>query len=154
MQLYLVRHARAKPKEDPQRSLSDTGRAEIEKVARFVAQTGLIKCDSILHSGKTRAEQTAEVLKRYLNPPNGMSAADGLKPMDKPIIWAEKLTLTRDNLLLVGHLPHLDKLASILLCGRDTGGAVVFQNACIVCLNRGEAGSWSLAWAVIPDLLV
>ncbi len=65
MRLYLMQHGKARPKEeDPDRSLSDEGRAEVGRVAGFLAKTDVVRSLPILHSGKTRARQTAEGLAR------------------------------------------------------------------------------------------
>ena len=54
MNLYLVQHAEALPKqEDPDRPLSAQGRADIEKVARFVAKNGDILVRQINQRGIT-----------------------------------------------------------------------------------------------------
>jgi len=154
MNLYLVQHAESKLKEeDPQRSLSDKGRTDVEKVAVFVAEHTTLKVDRILHSGKTRARQTAEVLARYLNPPEGVSATEGLEPLVDPSIWANRLAEEKEDLMLVGHLPHLDKLAVKLICGDEVRSAVMFQNAGIVCLVRDDSSYWSLYWMVTPKML-
>lgn len=152
--LYLVQHAESKTKEeDPQRSLSDKGRADVEKVAVFVSEHTTLKVDRILHSGKTRARQTAEVLARYLNSSGGVSVAEDLEPMADPSIWANRLVEEKEDLMLIGHLPHLDKLAAKLICGDEAGRAVMFQNAGIICLNRDDAGVWSLYWMITPEML-
>ncbi len=55
MYLHFVQHAEAQPKEvDPQRSLSDQGRADIRKVAAFLGDCG-IQASRILHSGNRSA---------------------------------------------------------------------------------------------------
>ncbi len=52
MMLYLMQHGKAKPKEvDPERSLSDEGVEEVERVAAFLEKAG-IKVAEIFHSGK------------------------------------------------------------------------------------------------------
>lgn len=154
MNLYLVQHAESKPKEeDPQRSLSDQGKTDVEKVAAFVSKHTTLKVDRILHSGKTRARQTAEVLAKYLNPQDGISVAEGLEPLADPSIWTNRLAEEKEDLMLVGHLPHLDKLAAKLICGDEAGSAVMFQNAGIVCLIRDDSGVWSLYWMVTPKML-
>ena len=154
MNLYLVQHAESKPKEeDTQRSLSDKGRTDVEKVAAFVAEHTTLKVGRIIHSGKTRARQTAEVLAKHFNPPEGVSVAEGLEPLADPSIWANRLAEEKEDLMLVGHLPHLDKLAAKLICGDETRSAITFQNAGIVCLMRDDSGVWSLHWMVTPKML-
>ena len=55
--------------------------------------------------------------------------------------------------VVVGHLPHLSRLASLLLTGESEAEIVAFQMAGIVCLGRADRGSWSLRWMVIPQVL-
>jgi len=115
MHLYLVQHAEARPREeDPQRPMSKQGQADILKVAVFLAEREAVKASRILHSGKLRAEQTAEILAEYLHP-DSVSATDGLNPLDDPALWAGRLKETDEDLMLVGHLPHMSNLAALLL---------------------------------------
>ena len=73
MKLYLVRHAEPKPEqEDPLRPLSEKGWEDIRCVGAFVAERLDIRVKIIIHSGKLRAQQTAEVLREHLNPPDGL----------------------------------------------------------------------------------
>ncbi|MCD6138753.1 MAG: histidine phosphatase family protein, partial [Deltaproteobacteria bacterium] len=98
MKLYLVQHAEAKKKdEDPQRPLSEKGWTDIKKVAAFAAEQANIKVSNIMHSGKTRARQTAEAMADYLTPPEGIRKEEGLEPLGAlekrrdwsllPILW-------------------------------------------------------------------
>jgi phosphohistidine phosphatase len=154
MNLYLVQHGEAMPeKEDPQRPLSEKGRRDIKTTASFVSQRGHIRAHIVLHSGKTRALQTAQILAEHANPPDGVKQADGLAPLDDPSIWAGRLSEITEDLILVGHLPHLEKLASLLLCGTAEKKMVDFRMAGIVCLGRDETGNWTLQWIIIPDML-
>ena len=135
MFLYLVQHGEAKSKEeDPSRGLSDKGFEDIGKVADYACKLN-IKVDQICHSGKTRAFQTAEVLGKGIQPENEVTEQDGLSPMDDPEIWFNRLSRIEENTMLVGHLPHLSKLAAQLLCGDMKKTIVNFKNACIVCLK-------------------
>ena len=154
MILYLVQHAEAKQEqEDPERPLSEKGWADIRKVAAFVAEQTNIRVDSIMHSGKTRARQTAEVLAKSLNPPEGIREADGLQPLADPSTWADRLAEVEEDVMLVGHLPHLSKLSAHLLCQDEHQGIIDFQRGGIVCLGRDESGIWSVRWMVIPQIL-
>jgi phosphohistidine phosphatase len=154
MFLYLVQHAETKSKdEDTERHLSDKGIADIVKVATFVAKHVTLKVDSIGHSGKARARQTAEILAKHLNPPTGVSAADGLEPLADPSVWTKRLADEKEDLMLVGHLPHLDKLAAKLICQDENKSVVAFQMGGIVCLERGDSGDWRVRWMVTPKML-
>jgi phosphohistidine phosphatase len=54
--------------------------------------------------------------------------------------------------MLVGHLPHLSRLASWLLIG-DPGKEILrFRNGGIVCLARA-GGRWLLQWILAPELV-
>ena len=66
MRLYLVQHGEPVPKEiNPDRPLSDKGRHDVEKVGRFLQQAG-VAMGVIVHSGKTRAAQTAGLLGSFI----------------------------------------------------------------------------------------
>ena len=154
MKLYLVQHAKAKSKdEDPARPITEEGLDEIRRTAEFIKENAIETIDKILHSGKTRAKQTAEVLTEQLKPINGMHATDGLVPNAETSIWVKRLDQITGDIILVGHLPHLDKLVSRLLGQDEEKKMVDFQNAGIVCLARDEMGLWSVLWVIVPELL-
>lgn len=150
MFIYLVQHAEAKPEsEDPQRGLSEKGMNDIRKIASFISKLN-IHAEEIFHSGKLRAEQTAKVLAEALKIKS--SQAEGLAPLDDPEIWADKLKNIDRSIMLVGHLPHLGRLASLLLCGDKEKNVISFKMAGVVCLKREER-YWSLSWMVIPEII-
>lgn len=154
MNLYLVQHAEPKrEEEDPQRPLSEKGWSDIGKVVAFIAEGMDIQVNSIRHSGKARARETAEALAEYLNPPEGIREADGLKPLDDPATWGDRLVETKEDIMLVGHLPHLGRLSAYLLCCGENEGIIDFQMGGIVCLGRDESGTWSVHWMLIPQML-
>ena len=74
-------------------------------------------------------------------------------PLDDPALWAERLGETDKGVVLVGHLPHLARLTSLLLSSDPERGIVEFSNAGMVCLQRNEDGRWALLWSVVPALL-
>ncbi|GBE00867.1 MAG TPA: phosphohistidine phosphatase SixA [Nitrospirae bacterium] len=152
MCLYLVQHTEPKSKEeDPERPLSEKGLQEIRKVALHLSWLN-IGVDRILHSGKLRAKQTAEALSEELTPPEGLSGTDGLAPLNDPVIWAGRLKEMTGDIMLVGHLPHLEKLASLLLCGDRDKKIVTFRMGGVVCLKREDNGDWSLQWILTPEM--
>ena len=85
--------------------------------------------------------------------PEAVSSDDALAPNDGPAVWAERLRAEDRDLMLVGHLPHLCRLAALLLCGNADEVVVSFRNAGIVCLGRDENGGWSLDWALPPQMM-
>ncbi len=154
MNLYLVQHAEAKAKtEDPNRPLSEKGRADIQTVAAYVAKHSNIELVQIKHSGKTRARQTAESLAEALQPAEGINQVADLTPLAEASVWATRLAAMTEDVMLVGHLPHLSKLAALLLCQDDTKTVVAFQMGSLVCLGRDETGAWTLRWMVTPEIV-
>jgi phosphohistidine phosphatase len=153
MRLYLVQHGQAEVEEiDPQRHLTADGAKEVEKVAAFLRPLGL-KAPAIWHSGKPRAQETAEIMARVLWPRARVSKRSGLNPSDplKPIRQA--VARSRNDLMIVGHLPFLSKLVARLLTGSKSSEVVCFQYAGVVCLERDDKRGWKLRWMVVPELL-
>ena len=120
MRLYLVQHGEAVPEQvDPQRPLSAAGRREVEAIGRLLASAG-VRSTRVVHSGKLRAEQTAELLAIACAPPSVVEAAAGLSPNDpvKPV--ARKIASLSADTMLVGHLPFMARLAGRLVTGAST----------------------------------
>lgn len=150
MQVYLVQHGEATPEaEDPARPLTERGREEVRRVAERAAALG-IRVAEIRHSGKLRARQTAEILAAPLAPPRGVREVDGLAPEDDPERAKAEIGPAGEPLMLVGHLPHLSRLASLLLLG-DPGREIIrFRNGAVVCLITVE-GRWLVQWVLTPE---
>jgi phosphohistidine phosphatase len=149
MRLYLVQHAEAKrEEEDPTRPLTEGGVRAAGRMAEFLSRKGT-KVSRALHSGKTRALQTAEILAGKLGV--RVERSDALEPLADAGIWAKRLEGMDEDLMLVGHMPHLGKLCSLLLTGAE-GLKVGFKPGSVACLQR-EAGEWSLGWVLTPDLV-
>ncbi len=152
MFLYLVQHAEALSKEeDHSRSLSDKGVEDIKKVAAFISKQN-INVKRILHSGKKRSLQTAQILSGYIESDKLYSETEGLAPNDNPGIWFELISKMKDNIMLVGHLPHLAKLLSLLLFG-DEKKIVNFETGSVTCLKGSEDGSWAIEWIIKPGMI-
>ncbi|MDD5065648.1 MAG: phosphohistidine phosphatase SixA [bacterium] len=153
MFLYLVQHAESLSKEmDQTQPLSEKGKNDINRLADSLFKLK-IPLDQIIHSTKLRARQTAEVLGAKLNPPQGYSEQEGLSPLDEPMIWLKGILAMNKNLMLVGHLPHLEKLISLVLGFAPEKKTVSFQRGCCVCLKKEESGSWSIQWMIVPEII-
>jgi phosphohistidine phosphatase len=153
MKLYLVRHGEATHlAEESGRPLSQAGLKEVSIVSKFLGQHH-IEIGQIYHSGKLRAEQTANELARAIQPQPKVDVLSGLLPNDevKPILpycnnW-------KKNTMLVGHLPFMGKLASTLLFEKEEGDCIHFQTAAVLCLERAAAFHWSINWFLSPSLM-
>ena len=114
MQAYLIHHADAVGSEiDPQRPLSAHGHAQAEWLAEQVKAAGFAP-PVIWHSGKLRARQTAEIVWRHCSPFAEFKAVHGLQPTDTPDEMARELVHSATDVLVVGHMPHIAALLSIL----------------------------------------
>jgi phosphohistidine phosphatase len=150
MNLYLIQHGEAKSEvEDTERSLTSLGEEEVRGVAR-VAKRLDIRPSKIYHSGKRRAHQTAEIIANALKLP--VESAQDLNPNDDVRPWAEQISKETKDLMIVGHLPFLEKLTSLMLCGNESSRLVLFRYGAIVCLEMKEDGRWALRWVLTPEM--
>ncbi len=154
MILYLVQHAEAKrEEEDPARDITEKGLLDVESVAHHLKRLN-VQVNQIVHSGKTRARTTAKILADHLQPPAGLTEAPGLSPMDDPKVWADQIAAMDKDIMLVGHLPHLGKLAALLMSGDQERSVVNFQMGGAVRLRRMAAGQWAVDWMIIPEVIL
>jgi len=150
MALYLVQHGKNLPKEqDPDKGLSPEGRSEVERIAN-VAKGYSVKVAAIKHSGKKRALETAKIFADALRPVDGVQETGGIAPLDDVTKFKPN---SRDNLMLVGHLPFMERLTSYLTAGSTDKTVFKFQNGGIVCLDQEpEKQSWHIKWALMPNI--
>ena len=152
MRLYLVQHGQAFPAaEHSDRPLTDQGRREVEIVAARLA-CGQPRLAHLIHSGKTRARQTAEMLADHLMPGRPVEAAAGLDPDDPVEPWVAAANGWTEDRLLVGHQPFLGKLVSRLVLGEERA-LVDYRPGTVVCLEPTGAGDWRIVGLFGPALL-
>lgn len=149
--LYLARHGDAvSDTEDPSRPLSPRGRQEIASVARLAGRLGL-EVDRVVHSGKLRARQTAEILAAALQPRPLIEEITGLDPTADPQEAAGYILAVGKPLMLVGHLPHLGRLTSHLLVDDPTQEVVAWPTGAVVALVQVD-GRWRVRWLLTPEV--
>jgi phosphohistidine phosphatase len=154
MKLYLARHGEAIPEEiDPDCPLSVRGSEAIKKLANFLGEKN-IQAVRVAHSGKTRAKQTAQILGKSMAPGVAIEAIKGLKPMDpvRPIV--KMASEFEKDTLLVGHLPFMENLLSLLVSGDERNHIAQFTTGTIACLDRDEQGSFSMEWVINPQSMI
>jgi phosphohistidine phosphatase len=152
MALFLVQHGKSLPKEaDPDKGLSEEGIAEVRRIADVAKGYG-VQVSCIRHSGKKRALQTAEIFAAALNPKEGIQESSGINPLDDVSAFADTAG-SEENLMLVGHLPFMEKLTSYLITGSVEPPVFKFQNGGIVCLDKYPGGrSWVIKWSLMPTI--
>ena len=151
MALLLVQHGKSLSKEvDPERGLSDEGKKETELMATILCEHN-VKVSSVEHSGKKRARETAEIFMAHLGSSADMRERNGLAPLDD----VTNIDIEPDkNIMLIGHLPFMEKLVSFLTTGSAERESIVkFQNSGIVALDKNkETGSWYVKWMLSPKV--
>jgi phosphohistidine phosphatase len=151
--MYLTQHGLAVPKDiDPDRPLSEQGRQDIRCLAELLEHAG-IRVAQVLHSGKTRAEQTAALLAAPMLPAGRPQARAGLAPNDAVEPLYREIAAWTGDTLVVGHLPFLGRLASLMLVGDPDRPTLAFEPGSLACLERDAAGHWVLLWMVRPELI-
>ena len=147
--VYLVQHGQAKREdEDPQRPLTDRGADDVAWVAHWAIDRFGVRPSRVVHSGKTRSRQTAEIWGRLVdvNPEQG----EALAPNDDPTTWARRVAEATGDVMLVGHLPHLARLASLLLTGEPDRQLIGFQQGGLIALEHRDA-AWIVALLLPPS---
>jgi|YelNatPaOPRAMG01_1025707.scaffolds.fasta_scaffold03720_16 phosphohistidine phosphatase len=151
MKLYLVQHGKAKTeKEDVNRPLNQEGISQTKNVAQKFIQKNYDGLDVILHSNKLRAKQTAEIIAEIIKPVNGVKEVSNLNPNDDPFIWFNKINDLIKDTMIVGHLPHLKKLCSLLVFNNPDIETIIFVNSGIVCLDKAK-DRWQVIDMILPD---
>ena len=134
MAVYLMQHGEATTQaENAARPLTETGRAVVERVAAR-AKAADVRIDRCVHSGKLRAEQTAELLAGALGSERSIAAESG-------------------SIALIGHLPFLDKLASLLITDDENTHVIQFRMGGLVKLvPKSEGPGFTVAWILAPEI--
>ena len=148
MAFYFVQHGLALAKEqDPERPLSPEGKTGVLCVAKYLKQHG-VSLNSICHSGKTRAQQTAALFAEALVVDSVLELL-GMSPNDDVAAFAS--TLDGDDVMYIGHLPHIGKLVSYLVTGDENSAVVKFSNAAVICIEQDDDG-YHIKWSISPEM--
>jgi len=155
MRLYLVQHGEAvNASVEAEKTLSPKGLRDIRALAEASARHR-IEAAEVIHSGKARARQTAEMLAEALNLP--VRKAAGLDPLDPVRPFADDCAAMRST-VVVGHLPFMERLAAILVAGHEDPPVLAFQRGGMACLERrgppepdAPFGAWCILWTAYPD---
>src|SRR5215207_2747464 len=148
MDVYLMQHGEATTEnEDPVRPLTAAGRAAVARVTAH-AQAAGVRIESCRHSGKLRAEQTAEILAAAVGS-GTVEQRDGLAPND-PVSSTAQWLFERsgeESVAVVGHLPFLDRLASSLVADDENAQVIDFQMGGLIKLvPKADGNGFAIAW--------
>ncbi|MEN8246555.1 MAG: phosphohistidine phosphatase SixA [Thermodesulfobacteriota bacterium] len=150
MAFYIVQHGLSLPKDqDPEKGLTPKGMEDVKRIAE-VAQNYGVEVARIVHSGKKRAQQTAELIGDVLQPAQGIKEISGINPLDDVAEFAPRVDF-QANTMVVGHLPFLERLTSFLITGQKEPVVFKLQNGGILCLDRIESQDTpAIKWALMP----
>jgi phosphohistidine phosphatase len=148
MNCYLVRHGEAVDVSvDRTRPLTRSGREDVERTAQAAAARA-VQVETIYHSGILRAAQTAEIIAAGLGCGAVVLPMSGLQPEDDAHVAAAELAAAETPIMLVGHLPHLNRLAA-LLSRTSPLDEINFVPAMMACYRR-DGALWRLDWTIVP----
>jgi phosphohistidine phosphatase len=161
MNLYLVRHADARPvgeqavTMDAERPLSEDGHRQARAVGQALKRLGITP-NHILTSPLRRALETAEEIARVLQlPPGAVETCNQLSPGQSSKKLAKQLLkVEADNLLLVGHEPDVGQHTAWLMGKKKSRvefakGAIAY----VECNAAPKKGAGVLRWLLTPKLL-
>jgi len=107
-----------------------------------------LKVDAIWHSKKLRAAQTADIIAEILSC-GKIQGREDLNPLDSVEKLPEEILASKMDIMIIGHLPFLQKLAGRLLTGSEESEIIVFKNSGVVSLDYDE--KWKIDWLVSPE---
>ncbi|MBC8276855.1 MAG: phosphohistidine phosphatase SixA [FCB group bacterium] len=153
MLLLIIRHGEANnPVLDPKKGLSEKGVRQAEKIAGFLRkqQSGI---SEIWHSPKQRAFQTAGVIAEILEPEPALVKRNNLNPENAVEPVVQDLEMLDRNLIIVSHLPFVDRLASFLATYNYNSSLFKFSTCGSVCLEKSDSSFWRIRWVISPENL-
>ena len=157
MKVFLVHHALPfTADENPARPLTETGRAEAERIAAHLAGAGITPA-RVLHSGKSWTRETAERVAAALGTPESAQRPpyDTTGNADVAPFVADIRATCDDNggdIVMNGHHEFMIRTASSLMCGDDRFPVIQFKpdNGTLFCLE--STGPGDAPWRLIYGL--
>ncbi len=151
MRLYLVQHGDAVPKDiDPDRPLSEQGRADIQGLKVWLSRQN-VQVAQILHSGKSRAKETAEILRPLLESSGQIFAGQGLAPNDSPEAFLRQLGEHKKDTLIAGHMPFVARTVSQACTGAPDLPLVEFLPGSVAGIECSDNATWHLFLFARPE---
>jgi len=149
--LYVLQHGDAVTKqEDPERPLSPIGCQDVERLAEYLTSKDVL-IQRIIHSGKLRAEQSAQIIAEKLAPEVTPEKYSGISPNDDAAIFVKNIDIEKESVLIASHMPFVANLSSILLSGTNAVN-LSFSPGTIACFEHHN-DVWSLKCMISPDHL-
>ena len=149
MKLYFLRHGEADWPDwtgsDDERPLTDAGKKELRRVAKFLAQIGVAP-PVILSSPLVRAVQTAEIAQKQVG--GELATDEALSPgATARAVRALLKKRGAEEVMLVGHEPDFSEMVRAF-----TGGTVKMAKAGVARVDLDENGKGRLIWLLPPKV--
>jgi len=156
VKVYILRHAEAEPRgpavAEAERRLTAEGKRELRAVLRLARDAG-VEPDVILASPWTRALETAMAARDAFGAEQVVETKALLPDVLPTHIWGEIRSLRPlKEIMVVGHEPHLSRLAAFLL---EAPVAIDLKKAAIVRIDVQEREGpprGVLKWMLTPKL--
>jgi phosphohistidine phosphatase len=161
MELYILRNGEAgahlrDQSDEYHRPLSDTGRSQVERVARWLADQEIV-FDAIVTSPLPRARESAEIVAACVECREEIFESGDLEPKIPPDILLDKLFhfFQAENVLIVGHGPEISQIISVLIAGHSHAAIHVARGglAKVRHVQYFEGAAGELQWVITPDQL-
>lgn len=160
MNLYLIRHAEARPLgegdtiSDEERPLTEQGEAQAKLVGTGLQKRG-IHLGMLLTSPLLRARQTADgILSAWTAPTPQLEVYDTLAPGKSAKKLSRHLrTLETDSVAIVGHNPDLSEYLSWLIGSKRAQLHLSKGGVAFVVADGVRKGLGTLQWMVTPEWL-
>lgn len=154
MKLYIAQHGDALSKEqNPERPLSDKGQTDVLALAQLLIEAN-INISNIIHSGKTRTVQTANLIASHFGKAVATECSSLISPNSDPERLFQAHSDIAADTLLISHMPFVSRLVSYLTIGND-GSIVEFTPGTAVCLHRTfdeNDTTWKIEWMISPAI--
>ncbi|MDR2845519.1 MAG: histidine phosphatase family protein [Puniceicoccales bacterium] len=160
MHLFLLRHADATPTiPDELRTLTPLGRRQIRDIASKIDASTFARVGAIEHSPLVRARESAELFQLAAGLKLPLRECAHVTPDDDPRYTAQQVLYSGGDRFLIGHNPHFEKLAGLLLGqGQENfflpvafGLAACMALECFSPPTRSvPLGYWQLRWFIVP----
>ena len=164
MRLFLLRHAHARDTwPDETRELSSRGLGQIRKLFSTLDKSVFSDIVQIWHSPYLRAKQSALEFKKMASIDSPLVENTSLRPSDSAENTARDIAMLASfggDLIIVGHNPHLEQLADILLGASADSGKTIFHKSTLAMFVLAELpgdmypyGKWTLSFLISPSVL-
>jgi phosphohistidine phosphatase len=161
MDLFILRHGKAGQSSedfgDSTRALTEEGRSEIRKVARWMKKKK-VRFDFIATSPLTRAYQTAEIVAKSQDLKDRLEVWDELTPGSDPdtICYHASQAGKDAVVILVGHEPDLSDLIGRIISGGNTASVVITKGGLAKIRNFSfdDKPSGELQWLLTPGQML